>query len=374
MMTIKQIEVTVGDIARGYINNEEQGIRGYGGQLDIRPPYQREFIYNESEQQAVISTVLKGYPLNVMYWVRRSEDAECPYEVMDGQQRTLSLCEYVDGKFAYDFKNFFNQPADIQKLILDYPLTIYLCEGEPSEKLEWFKTINIAGKPLNEQEINNAVYAGPFVTDAKRHFSKSNCGAYRLGKDLVNGTPIRQEFLKKALEWMSEHETREGKPQSVVGYMAEHQHDPNANNLWTYFQNVLNWTITNFDLKKFKKIMKGLNWALYYDKYHSTTLDTADLASRISKLILDSDVQKQMGIIPYVLTGDERHLDLRCFPDDIKQAVWEKQHHICPSCQKEFDYEFMEGDHITPWREGGRTVIENCQMLCRECNRRKGGR
>ena len=374
MMTIKQIEVTVGDIARGYINNEEQGIRGYGGQLDIRPPYQREFIYNESEQQAVISTVLKGYPLNVMYWVRRSEDAECPYEVMDGQQRTLSLCEYVDGKFAYDFKNFFNQPADIQKIILDYPLTIYLCEGEPSEKLEWFKTINIAGKPLNEQEINNAVYAGPFVTDAKRHFSKSNCGAYRLGKDLVNGTPIRQEFLKKALEWMAEHETREGKPQSVVGYMAEHQHDPNANNLWTYFQNVLNWTITNFDLKKFKKIMKGLNWALYYDKYHSTTLDTADLASRISKLILDSDVQKQMGIIPYVLTGDERHLDLRGFPEDIKLAVWEKQHHICPSCQKEFDYEFMEGDHITPWREGGRTVIENCQMLCRECNRRKGGR
>lgn len=374
MMTIKQIEVTVGDIARGYINNEEQGVRGYGGQLDIRPPYQREFIYNENEQQAVISTVLKGYPLNVMYWVRRSEDAECPYEVMDGQQRTLSLCEYVDGKFAYDFKNFFNQPADIQKLILDYPLTIYLCEGEPSEKLEWFKTINIAGKPLNEQEINNAVYAGPFVTDAKRHFSKSNCGAYRLGKDLVNGTPIRQEFLKKALEWMAEHETREGKPQSVVGYMAEHQHDPNANNLWTYFQNVLNWTITNFDLKRFKKIMKGLNWALYYDKYHSTTLDTADLASRISKLILDSDVQKQMGIIPYVLTGDERHLDLRGFPEDIKLAVWEKQHHICPSCQKEFDYEFMEGDHITPWREGGRTVIENCQMLCRECNRRKGGR
>ena len=374
MMTIKQIEVTVGDIARGYINSEEQGVRGYGGQLDIRPPYQREFIYNENEQQAVISTVLKGYPLNVMYWVRRSEDAECPYEVMDGQQRTLSLCEYVDGKFAYDFKNFFNQPADIQKLILDYPLTIYLCEGEPSEKLEWFKTINIAGKPLNEQEINNAVYAGPFVTDAKRHFSKSNCGAYRLGKDLVNGTPIRQEFLKKALEWMAEHETREGKPQSVVGYMAEHQHDPNANNLWTYFQNVLNWTITNFDLKKFKKIMKGLNWALYYDKYHSTTLDTADLASRISKLILDSDVQKQMGIIPYVLTGDERHLDLRSFPEDIKLAVWEKQHHICPSCQKEFDYEFMEDDHITPWREGGRTVIENCQMLCRECNRRKGGR
>lgn len=218
-MTIKQIEVTVGQIAEGYINNDEQGVRGYGGKLDIRPPYQREFIYNDKEQQAVITTVLNSYPLNVMYWVKRSDDAECPYEVMDGQQRTLSLCEYVAGKFSYDFKNFFNQPADVQKKILDYPLTIYLCEGEPSEKLEWFKTINIAGKALNEQEINNAIYAGPFVSDAKRHFSKSNCGAYRLAKDLVNGTPIRQDFLKRALQWMADHETRSGHRQTIVGYI-----------------------------------------------------------------------------------------------------------------------------------------------------------
>ena len=372
MMTIKQIEVTVGEITKGYVNNEEQGIRGYNGQLDIRPPYQREFIYNEKEQQAVITTVLRGYPLNVMYWVKRNDDAECPYEVMDGQQRTLSLCEYVDGKFSYDFKNFFNQPADIQQRILDYKLTVYVCEGEASEKLEWFKTINIAGKPLNEQEINNAVYAGPFVTDAKRHFSKSNCGAYRLGKDLVNGTPIRQDFLKKALEWMAEHETRNGKRQTAVGYMAEHQHDPNANNLWSYFQTVLNWAITNFDMKKFKKIMKGLDWASLYDKYGSKTLDTTEISKRISTLLRDSEIQRQLGIIPYVLTGDEHCLDLRAFPEDIKLAVWEMQNHICPHCGKEFDFEFMEGDHIMPWRDGGRTVVENCQMLCRECNRRKG--
>lgn len=172
MMTIKQLEVTVGEITKGYINNEEQGVRGYNGLLDIRPPYQREFIYNEAEQRAVINTVLKEYPLNVMYWVKRSDDAECPYEVMDGQQRTLSLCEYVAGLFALDFKNFFNQTTDIQKKILDYKLTVYVCEGKESEKLEWFKTINIAGKPLNEQEIRNAVYAGPFVSDAKHHFSK----------------------------------------------------------------------------------------------------------------------------------------------------------------------------------------------------------
>ena len=374
MMTIKQMEVTVRDITSGYVNNDEQGVRGYNGLLDIRPPYQREFIYNEKEQQSVIITVLHGYPLNVMYWVKRSDDAECPYEVMDGQQRTLSLCEYVDGKFSYEFKNFFNQPKDIQERILDYKLTVYVCEGEPSEKLEWFKTINIAGKPLNEQEINNAIYAGPFVSDAKRHFSKSNCGAFRLGKDLVNGTPIRQDFLKKALEWMADHETREGHRQSVVGYMADHQHDPNANNLWSYFQQVLNWTITNFDLKRFKKIMKGLDWAFFYDKYSKETLDTAELAKRISTLMRDSEIQRQQGIIPYVLTGDERHLDLRAFPEDIKLVVWEQQKHICPLCGKEFDYEFMEGDHITPWREGGRTVIENCQMLCKECNRRKGAK
>lgn len=373
-MTIKQIEVTVGEITEGYVNNDELGVRGYSGRLDIRPPYQREFIYNEKEQQAVITTVLSGYPLNVMYWVKRGEDAECPFEVMDGQQRTLSLCEYVAGKFSYDFKNFFNQPADIQRKILDYRLTVYVCEGEPSEKLEWFKTINIAGKPLNEQEINNAVYAGPFVSDAKRHFSKSNCGAYRLGKDLVNGTPIRQDFLKKALEWMADHEIRGGKRQTAVGYMAEHQHDPNANNLWSYFQSVLNWAVTNFDPKKFRRIMKGLDWAMLYDRYGTQTLDTVALGKRISNLMRDSEIQKQNGIIPYVLTGDEHWLDLRAFPDDIKLAVWEEQGHRCTLCGKEFDYEFMEGDHITPWRDGGRTVKENCQMLCKECNRRKSAK
>ena len=375
MMTIEKKEITVREITEGYTNNDEQGIRGYGGLLDIRPPYQREFIYSEREQEAVISTVLHGYPLNVMYWVKRSEpDADPPFEVMDGQQRTLSLCQYVAGKFSFDFKFFSNQPADLQQRILDYKLDIYVCEGEPSEKLEWFKTINIAGKPLNEQEINNAVYAGPFVTDAKRHFSKSNCGAYRLAKDIVVGSPIRQDFLKKALEWMAEHETRQGRKTSVVKYMGDHQHDPNANNLWTYFQTVINWATTNFEMKRFKKIMKGLDWALFYDKYHTETLDTEALGRRITTLLRDSEIQRQQGIIPYVLTGDEHYLDLRAFPEDIKYAVWQEQGGKCNLCGREMGYEFMEGDHITPWRDGGRTVIENCQMLCRDCNRRKGSK
>lgn len=374
MMTIEEKEVTVGQVYDGYINNDEQGVRGYGGLLDIRPPYQREFIYSEKEQQAVITTVLRGYPLNVMYWVKRSEDADCPYEVMDGQQRTLSLCEYMAGHFSYDFKNFRNQPVDIQDKIRNYKLKIYVCEGDASEKLEWFQTINIAGKVLNEQEINNAIFAGPFVSDAKRYFSKKNCAGDRLGKELVNGSCIRQDFLKKALEWMADHETRLGHRQTVKGYMAAHQHDPNANNLWSYFQNVLNWAITNFDMKKFKTIMKGLDWAWLYDKYGSETLDTVALSQRISALMRDSEIQKQSGIIPYVLTGDEHYLDLRAFPDDIKLAVWERQNHICPHCGREFDFEFMEGDHITPWSQGGRTVAENCQMLCRDCNRRKGSK
>ncbi len=374
MMTIKQMEVTVGEITQGYVNNDEQGVRGCDGLLDIRPPYQREFIYNEAEQQAVITTVLHGYPLNVMYWVRRSDDAECPYEVMDGQQRTLSLCEYVAGRFSYDFKNFFNQPADIQQRILDYRLTIYVCEGEESEKLAWFKTINIAGKPLNEQEIRNAVYAGPFVSDAKKHFSKSTCAAYRLGKDLVNGSPIRQDFLKKALEWMADHETRLGKPKTAVDYMAKHQHDLNAMPLWTYFQSVLNWATDTFNLRRFRRIMKGLDWALFYDQFHEQPLDIKAMEQQIAELLGDDEIQRPMGIIPYVLTGDERYLDLRAFPDIIKLAVWERQNHRCAICGKEFDVEFMEGDHITPWREGGRTTEENCQMLCRECNRRKGSK
>ena len=374
MLKIDEKKVTVGEIVKGYINNDEQGVRGYNGLLDIRPPYQREFIYNEQEQCAVINTVLHRYPLNIMYWVKRSDDAECPYEVMDGQQRTLSLCEYVAGKFSYDFKNFFNQPADIQKKILDYKLTVYVCEGEESEKLEWFKTINIAGKPLNEQEIRNAVYAGPFVSDAKTHFSKTNCAAYRLGKELVNGSPIRQDFFKKALEWMADHETRNGKPQSAVNYMSVHQHDLNAMPIWTYFQTVLRWAMDTFNMKKFKKIMKGLDWAKFYDEYHEKVLDIKAMEKQISELMGDDEIQKPQGIIPYVLTGNEHYLDLRVFSDKVKLAVWEKQNHKCALCGKEFDYAYMEGDHITPWRDGGRTTIENCQMLCRECNRRKGSK
>ena len=182
----------------------------------MRPPYQREFVYKDKQRDAVITTVNQGFPLNVMYWADKGDGT---YEVIDGQQRTISICQYVNGDFSYNLSYFHSLPSDQREKFLNYKLMVYICTGTDSEKLGWFKTINIAGKPLNEQEIRNAVYAGPFVSDAKLHFSKSNCGAYRLGKDLVAGSPIRQDFLKKALEWMAEHETRLGSPQSAVGYM-----------------------------------------------------------------------------------------------------------------------------------------------------------
>lgn len=253
-MIITEKKVTVRELVDGYVNDEKQGVRCYGGLLDVRPPYQRAFIYDDKKQKAVINTVIKGFPLNMMYWVKRSYDAETPYEVMDGQQRTLSLCEYVAGSFSFEEKNFFNQPADIKERILNYPLSLYVCEGPDSQKLEWFKTVNISGERLSEQEMRNAVYAGPFVSDAKRHFSRLNYGAARLGKDLVTGKVIRQEFLERALQWMAGHETRAGHPQTVVGYMSAHQHDPNANLLWAYFQSVCHWALDNFDTRRFHSI------------------------------------------------------------------------------------------------------------------------
>ncbi|MBP5628307.1 MAG: DUF262 domain-containing protein [Bacteroidaceae bacterium] len=378
-MNIELKKITVRDLVAGYEDNEEMGVRGYGGCLDIRPPYQREFIYDEKKRAAVITTIKKNFPLNVMYWAIRDDDAEVPYEVMDGQQRTISICQYVNGDFAYDFQYFHNLTQSEQDQILDYELMVYFCSGNDKEKLDWFETINIAGERLTRQELRNAVYAGPFVSDAKRYFSKTGCAAYNMGKFLINGSPIRQDFLETALKWIANAESKPGSMQTIEGYMAKHQHDPNANQLWQYFNAVMTWVAATFDIGKRKQIMKGIDWGSLYDKFHNQLFDKAALDAEIAKLIIDSEVQNNKGICPYVLTRDEHYLGLRAFPDDIKLAVYESQHHRCanPECPNgdiELEYESMEGDHITPWRDGGRTVIENCQMLCKDCNRRKGAK
>ena len=361
-MNIELKEITIQELSNDFQDNAENGVVGFGGNLDIRPPYQREFIYKDKQRDAVINTITKNFPLNVMYWAVREDGT---FEVIDGQQRTISICQYVDGDFAFQNRYFHNLKADEKEKILNYTLMVYVCSGTESEKLEWFKTINIAGEKLTEQELRNAVYTGSWVSDAKRYFSKSGCVAYNIGSDYLNGSPIRQEFLETAIDWISE-----GK---IENYMATHQHDPNATALWLYFQSVITWVNATFTVKR-KKFMKGIQWGLFYNKYKDVVFDTKAIEEETARLIADDEVEKKSGIYAYILTKDERYLGIRTFSDSVKQKVYEKQKGICPICKNHFDISEMEGDHITPWVEGGKTIEENCQMLCKDDNRRKSSK
>ena len=360
-MKIELKEITVKELANGYQDNAENGVIGYGGKLDIRPPYQREFIYKDKQRDAVINTVTKNFPLNVMYWAVRGDGN---FEVIDGQQRTISVCQYVNGDFAFNNLYFRNLENDQKEQILNYKLMVYFCEGTDSEKLEWFRTINIAGEKLTEQELRNAVYHGSWVSDAKRYFSKNGCPAQEIAGDYLNGSAIRQEYLETAIEWISEG--------NIEIYMAKHQHDQNAGALWNYFQSVITWITTTFTHKR--KFMKGVEWGTLYNKYKDVVFDTKVIEEETAKLIADDDVTKKNGIYPYILTRDERHLSIRAFTDTMKQKVYERQNGICVKCGIEFNLTEMEADHITPWHEGGKTTEENCQMLCKNCNRRKSGK
>lgn len=361
-MKIELKEITVRELTNGYQDNEENGVVGFGGKLDIRPPYQREFIYKDKQRDAVINTVTKNFPLNVMYWAVREDGT---YEVIDGQQRTISLCQYKIGDFAYLFKYFHNLKDDEKEQILNYKLMVYVCSGTESEKLEWFKTINIAGEKLTDQELRNAVYTGPWIADAKRYFSKNGCVAYNLGSDYLSGSAIRQEYLETAIKWISKG--------NIEVYMANHQHDPNASALWLYFQSVITWINSTFTVKR-KKFMKGIEWGFLYNKYKDVIYDTKAIEEETAKLIADDDVEKKSGIYSYILTRDERYLGIRAFSDSIRQKVYEKQNGYCAICKEHFDISEMEADHITPWHDGGKTIESNCQMLCREDNRRKSGK
>lgn len=360
-MNIELKEITIKELTNGFEDNEEGGVIGFGYKLDIRPPYQREFIYKDQQRDAVINTITKEFPLNVMYWAVRENGS---YEVIDGQQRTISVCQYVNGDFAYKDKYFHNLTNDKQAQILNYKLMVYICSGTDSEKLEWFKTINIAGEKLMQQELRNAVYSGSWVTDAKRYFSKNNCAAYNIGNDYLTGSAIRQDYLETAIKWIS--------PESIESYMASHQHDQNASALWRYFQDVIAWVAATFTEKRIK-FMKGVDWGVLYNKYNKEVYDTNVIEVEIAKLIADDDVEKKKGIYPFILTRDEKYLSIRAFSDAIKQKIYEKQEGVCVICEAHFDISDMEGDHITPWHEGGKTIEENCQMLCKDDNRRKSG-
>ena len=356
-MDIKLKEISIRDLSNAYEDNLEDGVIGYGGRLDIRPPYQREFVYKDKQRNAVINTVINNFPLNVMYWAVRDDEN---YEIIDGQQRTISICQYVKGEFSFNDMYFHNLQKDEQEQILNYELTVYLCKGSDSEKLDWFETINIAGEKLYPQELKNAVYHGSWVSDAKRYFSKTGCAAYQIGGDYLSGSAIRQQYLETAIKWINSNQVSE--------YMAKNQNKPTAIELWNYFQAVISWVESIFPNKR-KKMMKGLPWGEYYNEYKNLSIDPNYFEEQILKLIDDKDVDNNRGIYLYLLSGEEKHLNIRKFDDEMKQRAYEKQKGICTKCKKHFELEEMDADHIVLWKDGGKTTDDNCQVLCVSCNR-----
>lgn len=391
-MQIDKTEIKIKELIAGYTRDEESSqIVAYAdssgvARLNIRPKYQREFVYKEAQRNAVIDTILKGFPLNIMYWVKNVDSsAECEYEVLDGQQRTISICEYVKGSFSIQWNDksqyFHTLSKDLQEKFLDYKLNVYVCQGSESEKLEWFKTINIAGETLTNQELRNAVYASVWLSDAKRRFSKPNGLAVLKGAKYLNGSALRQEFLESAIAWKVDSR----KDEKICEYMAKNAKDSrNADGLWEYFAKVIDWVEMKFE--KYRKEMKGLEWGLFYNTYKDKPLDAKELESKIIELMQDDEVGSKKGVYPYLLSGDEKHLSLRAFSDSIKRAVYEKQGGVCansdghikgvkcPHENERLELEQMEADHIIPWSKGGKTEKENCQMLCVKCNRAKSAK
>lgn len=359
-MDIELNNITVMELVERYQDNQEAGVVGFGGKLNIRPPYQREFVYNDKQREAVIDTITRGFPLNTMYWAVTLDG----FEIIDGQQRTISVCQYVDGVFSYKNRYFHNLQQDEKEAILDYKLTVYQCQGTDSEKLDWFRTINIAGEKLTEQELRNAVYAGSWTADAKRYFSKTQCAAWQLADKYMTGSPIRQDYLETTLSWIHEGD--------IEGYMAKHQHDKNANPLWLYFQAVISWVNATFP--KYRNEMKGIAWGTLYNAHKDDNLDPATLEAEAARLMADDEVTKKKGVYEYLLTRNEKHLSIRVFTDSNKRTLYERQNGICTACKEHFEIGQMEADHITPWSQGGKTELNNGQMLCRECNRRKSVR
>lgn len=360
-MKIELHKITIREIVDGYKDNLEEGVSGYGGKLNIRPKYQREFVYDDERRNSVINTIRKNFPLNIMYWV---DNGNQEYELLDGQQRTISFCQYVNGDFSINSMAFHNLTKVEQEQILNYPLSIYICKGNDKEKLDWFKIVNIAGLKLTEQELRNIVYTGSWLSDAKLKFSKTNCAAQNLASKYINGSAVRQELLETALSWISEGR--------IEDYMSVHHHDPNANKLWVYFRNVIEWVELTFP--KYRKEMKGIKWGALHKTYSKNIFDTNKLEKEIQELMMDDDVTSKKGIYYYVLTGEEKHLNIRAFTESQRRTAYERQKGVCKKCNKHFEFSDMEADHITPWSKGGMTNVDNCYMLCVGCNRKKSNK
>lgn len=387
MKTTLRTDITIKDICEGFVYNELEGkgLFGLAGKLTIQPEYQRNYIYADGKRDvAVIESILKGYPLGLIYFNKVSKDL---LEVLDGQQRITSFGRFVTNKFAIQDQRGMQQyfdgiAADQRKKILETKLLIYECEGEETEIKDWFKTINIYGVPVNHQEILNAVYSGPFVTLGKAEFSNTQNANIQKWSAYISGSANRQDFLERALEWVSKG--------NVDEYMSRHRHDKNINELKAYFNSVIDWVSTVFS--DVETEMRGLEWGRLYETYHHASYNPTKVSKQVRELYADPYVKNRKGIFEYILGGstDTKLLDVRVFDDATKKSVYatqtakaeKKGESNCPLCAlghdanktKLWKLADMDADHVTAWSKGGTTDAKNCQMLCKTHNRAKGNR
>ncbi|MBP7775159.1 MAG: DUF262 domain-containing protein [Candidatus Saccharimonas sp.] len=381
--------ITVADIVEGFEYNEldEKGLYGLDGKLTIQPEYQRRYIYGDGRRDvAVIDSIMKGYPIGLLYF-NKAESGD--YEVLDGQQRITSIGRYVRGLFATPDANgnqqyFSGLAPEMQRRIMDTPLLVYICEGEEPEIKDWFKTINTQGVELNNQEIMNAVFSGPFVTLAREEFSNPSNSNVQKWSSYVSGDIRRQEYLERALQWLT-------RSKEVDGYMSQHRRDDNIDELRGHFNQVIDWADGVFS--DVKNEMKGLEWGRLYDTYHEQAYDPEQVAAQVSKLYADAAVRRRSGIFEYILGGekDKSLLEIRIFEPRDAAAAYERQTVAaraagtsnCSYCAmsdnpeqqtKIWEQRDMDADHVTAWSRGGATTPENCEMLCKPHNRAKGNR
>ena len=386
MKTTLKTDTTIGDICEGFVYNqlEAKGLFGLGGKLTIQPEYQRNYIYADGKKDvAVIGSILKDYPLGLIYFVKVAENK---YEVLDGQQRITSFGRFVTNKLAVKvdgMEQYFDSlPKELQKKILNTPLTIYECVGEEPEIKQWFKTINIAGVPLNEQELNNAIYSGPFVTRAKEEFSNSQNANIQKWNSYISGSAIRQDILECALDWVSK-----GK---IEGYMAAHRNDSNIKELKNYFTSVIDWVSTVFT--DVESEMRGIEWGRLYEEYKKQPYNPKKVSEKVQELYADPYVKCRKGVFEFILGGcaDTKLLEVRVFDEATKKSTYAKQtvdaekkgQSNCPLCalghesnkQRIWKISEMDADHVTAWSKGGATNQKNCEMLCKTHNQSKGNR
>lgn len=355
-MNIILHEVSIAEIFDGYRYFSDKGTVAYSGKLNIHLSYQR--IYSDQQQENVIKTILSNFPLGIMYW---SKSGNTTFELIDGIKRTLSICQYLAGKFTVEGQYFYDLSPDQQRQITTYKLIIYICDGTSREKLNWFNTINFCNTLLTKQELRNSIYTGSWLTDTKKHFSKPGCDAQQIGSKYLNGNAIRQDYLYTALSWISDRDNI-----SSEEYMEQHQHDKTCDDLLSYFSAVINWVESLFP--HYRPIMKGQPWGYLYNHYHHYSDYNPDFfESKIKELLFDDEVLNNKGVYQYLFTHDEKFLHLRTFSQKDKLKQYTLQAGICPICKSHFNIDEMVATHIKPWRTGGKTIPSNLQVICNHC-------